>query len=357
MRLTTGRSRHETPRVHHVFTADLARPRRRANRMNRRNFITVLGGAAAAWPLAARAQKTAALIGFLISGATDSFAIFVEAFKQGMRDNGMVEGQDYVLDLRYADGDYSRFPALAAEVAQRKPAAIVVTTISAARAAQHASSTIPIVMTGLIDPVGQGLIASLARPGGNTTGLANLAQDVMPKLVEILRSTFPVLRDIAVLFNPANPANRELSKATPAQAGSIGVTVRLIEFTTAVNSVPPLRLLRASRPRPWSSCPTPPSMTCVSPFPRWHSSTDSPPSHTSRSLQMLAPLMSYGPPRRAMYHRTAEYVKKILTGAKPADLPVQQPTQLELSINLRTAKALGLTIPDTVLARTDRVIE
>jgi putative tryptophan/tyrosine transport system substrate-binding protein len=169
----------------------------------------------------------------LISGATDSFAIFVEAFKQGMRDNGMVEGQDYVLDLRYADGDYSRFPTLAAEVVQRKPAAIVVTTISAARAAQRASSTIPIVMTGLIDPVGQGLIASLARPGGNTTGLANLAQDVMPKLVEILRSTFPAIRDIAVLFNPANPANRELSKATPAQAGSIGVTVRLIEFTTA----------------------------------------------------------------------------------------------------------------------------
>ena len=200
--------------------------------MNRRNFITVLSGAAA-WPLAARAQQTAALIGFLVSGAADSFTIFVEAFKHGMRDHGMVDGRDYVLDLRYADGDYSRFPTLAAEVVQRKPAAIVVTTISAARAAQRASSTIPIVMTGLIDPVGQGLIASLARPGGNTTGLANLAQDVMPKLVEILRSTFPAIRDIAVLFNPANPANRELSKATPAQAGSIGVTVRLIEFTTA----------------------------------------------------------------------------------------------------------------------------
>src|SRR5215468_5169024 len=206
--------------------------KRRANRMNRRTFITVLSGAAA-WPLVARAQKTATLAGFLIRGGADSFAIFIEAFKEGMRDNGLVENQDHVLDLRYADGDYSRFPTLATELVQRKPAVIVVTTISAARAAQRASSTIPIVMTGLIDPVGQGLIASLARPGGNTTGLANLAQDVMPKLVEILRSTFPVLRDIAVLFNPANPANRELSKATPAQAGSIGVTVRLIEFTTA----------------------------------------------------------------------------------------------------------------------------
>jgi putative ABC transport system substrate-binding protein len=201
--------------------------------MKRREFMTLLGRAAvAAWPLTARAQQTAAVIGFLIIGAADSFAIFVEAFRQGMRDHGMVEGRDYVLDLRYADGDYSRFQALAAEVVERKPAVIVVTTISAARAAQRSTSTIPIVMTGLIDPVGQGLIASLARPGGNTTGLANLAQDVMPKLVEILRGTFPAIKDIALLFNPANPANRELSKAMPVQAGAIGVTVRLVEFTT-----------------------------------------------------------------------------------------------------------------------------
>jgi putative tryptophan/tyrosine transport system substrate-binding protein len=324
----------------------------------RREFLTLLsGGIVAAWPLAASAQQPAALIGFLVSGAADSFAIFVEAFKQGMRDNGMVEGQDYVLDLRYADGDYSRFPTLAAEVVQRKPAAIVVTTISAARAAQRASSTIPIVMTGLIDPVGQGLIASLARPGGNTTGLANLAQDVMPKLVEILRSTFPAIRDIAVLFNPANPANRELSKATPAQAGSIGVTVRLVEFTTAgeLNATfaalarqPPEALVIMSDAalydlrEPISALGLKHRFPTIAYVPEF---TDA------------GALMSYGPPRRAMYHRTAEYVKKILTGAKPSDLPVQQPTQVELSINLRTAKALGITIPDTVLARADRVIE
>jgi putative ABC transport system substrate-binding protein len=189
--------------------------------MRRRDFISLVGGAAAAWPLAAHAQQQPHGIGFLASGAAVSFAIFVDAFKQGMRDNGMVEDRDYVLDLRFADGDYSRFPTLAAEVAQHKPAVIVVTTISAARAAQRASATIPIVMTGLIDPVGQGLVASLARPGGNTTGLANLAQDVMPKLVEILRATLPTIRVIAILFNPANPANRELFKAIPAQATSM----------------------------------------------------------------------------------------------------------------------------------------
>ena len=325
--------------------------------MNRRNFITVLSGAAAAWPLAARAQKTAAVIGFLISGATDSFAIFVEAFKQGMRDNGMVEDRDYVLELHYADGDYTRFQTLAAEAVQRKPAVIVVTTISAARAAQRASSTIPIVMTGLIDPVGQGLIASLARPGGNTTGLANLAQDVMPKLVEILRGTFPAIRDIAVLFNPANPANRELSKEMPAQAGSIGVTVRLVGFTTAGELDATFAALARQPPEALVVMSDAALYDLREPISRLALKHRLPTIAYVPEFTDAGALMSYGPPRRAMYHRTAEYVKKILTGAKPADLPVQQPTQVELSINLRTAKALGLTIPDTVLARADRVIE
>src|SRR5215475_3654695 len=326
--------------------------------MNRRNFITVLSGAAAAWPLVARAQNTTALIGFLISGAADSFAIFVEAFKQGMRDNGMVEGRDYVLDLRYADGDYSRFPTLAAEVVQRNPAAIVVTTISAARAAQRASSTIPIVMTGLIDPVGQGLIASLARPGGNTTGLSNMAQDVMPKLVEILRAAFPTIKTIAIMFNPTNPANRELmSREITAQASSIGVTIRPVEFKGAGELDAISRRLRSSPPEalivmsdaalydlrePISALALRHRLPTIAYVPEF---TDA------------GALMSYGPPRRAMYRRSADYVKKILTGAKPADLPVEQPTQIELSINLRTAKALGIVIPDGLPARADRVIE
>ena len=326
--------------------------------MKRREFMTLLSRAVvAAWPLTARAQQTAPLIGFLISGAADSFAIFVDGFRHGMRDHGMIEGRDYVLDLRYADGNYGRFQALAADLLERKPAVIVVTTISAARAGQRATSTIPIVMTGLIDPVGQGLIASLARPGGNTTGLANLAQDVMPKLVEILRGTFPAIKDIALLFNPANPANRELSKAMPVQAGAIGVTVRLVEFTTvggldgtfaALACQPPEALVIMSDAALYDLREPISALALKHRFP----TIAYVPEFTDAGA-----LMSYGPPRRAMYHRTAEYVKKILTGAKPFDLPVQQPTQVELSINLRTAKALGITIPDTVLARADRVIE
>jgi putative ABC transport system substrate-binding protein len=274
-----------------------------------------------------------------------------------MRDNGMVEDRDYVLDLRFADGDYSRFPTLAAEIAQHKPAVIVVTTISAARAAQRASATIPIVMTGLIDPVGQGLVASLARPGGNTTGLANLAQDVMPKLVEILRATLPTIRVIAILFNPANPANRELFKAIPAQATSIGVTALPVEFRSAgeldatfaaLAQQPPEALVVMSDAalydlrEPISALALRHRLPTIAYIPEF---TD------------VGALMSYGPPRRAMYRRAAYYVKKILSGTKPADLPVEQPTEVELSINLRTAKVLGIAIPDTVLARADRVIE
>jgi len=330
-----------------------------SGQLKRREFITLIGGAAVGRPLAAHAQKPQPpVVGFLASGGADSFAIFVNAFKDGMRDNGLVESRDYLLDVRFANGDYSQFPKLAAQAVQRKPAAIVVTTISAARAAQQASTTIPIVMTGLIDPVGQGLIKSLARPGGNITGLANLAEDVMPKLLEILRAIFPTIKTVAVLFNPANPANREVYKTLPAKALSIGVTVRPVEFRAAAEldatfaalvEQPPVEALvvmsdaalydlreRISDLALHRRIPT---ITYVPEF------TDA------------GALISYGPPRQAMYRHAADYVKKILTGTKAADLPVEQPTEVELSVNLKTAKALGIPIPDTVLARADRVVE
>jgi putative ABC transport system substrate-binding protein len=324
--------------------------------MRRRDLI-LFGGAVLLPMRSARGQQQPVLIGFLVSGAAASFALYVDAFKDGMRENGMAEHRDYVLDLRFAEGDYSRFPAFAAEVAQRKPAAIIVTTLSAARATQRATATIPIVMTGLIDPVGQGLIRSLARPGGNITGLANLAQDVMPKLVEILRATFPKIEVIALLFNPANPGNRELSKGIPAQVGPMGVTMRLIEFRAAGELDSTFSALAQQRPEalvvmsdaalydlrePISALALQHRLPTIAYVPEF---TDA------------GALMSYGPPRRAMYSRAAHYVKKILSGVNPADLPVEQPTQVELSINLRTAKALGIAIPDTVLARADRVVE
>jgi putative ABC transport system substrate-binding protein len=325
--------------------------------MRRRDFITLMGGAMA-WPLDALAQQQRTLVGFLISGGADSSAIFVDAFRQGMSDDGLIENRDYQLDLRFADGDYGRFPTFAAELVQRNAAVMVVTTISAARAAQRASTTIPIVMTGLIDPVGQGLIKSLARPGGNTTGLANLAQDVMPKLVEILRFALPSVKTIAVLFNPANPANRELAKAMPANASSIGVTVLPVEFDNAGKLDADFAAVIAQQ--------APDAMVVMSDAALYDLREPISALALKYRLPIIAyvpeftdvgALMSYGPPRRAMYRAAAGYVKKILSGTKPADLPVEQPTQVELSVNLQTAKALGITIPESVLTRADRVIE
>jgi putative ABC transport system substrate-binding protein len=327
--------------------------------VRRREFVALVAGAAALpslWRSAARAQQPA-LIGFLISGAADSFAIFVDAFRAGMGDNGMVEGRDYTLDVRYAEGDYGRFGVLAAQLAELKPAVMVVTTISAARAAQRASPTIPIVMTGLIDPVGQGLIASLARPGGNTTGLANLAQDVMPRLIQLLRAIIPAASAVSILFNPANPANREIVEALIAQAGSIGLTVRPVEFRSAgaledtfaaLAKQPPEALIVMSDAAIYDLRERISALALKHRLPTI--------AYVPEFTEAGA-LMSYGPPRRAMYRQAASYVKKILTGAKPADLPVEQPTQIELSINLQTAKALGISIPDAVLVQADRVIE
>jgi putative ABC transport system substrate-binding protein len=199
--------------------------------MRRRDFIKVIAGSAASWPLAARGQQPAiALIGILGSGFPTSSAIFVDAFKQGMAENGLAEGCDYMLDLRWAEGDYTRFAALTADLAQRKPKLIVVSTIPAARIAQQVAPTIPLVMSGLIDPVGAGLIASLARPGNNTTGISNMTQDLTAKGLELLRTVVPTIRTVAVLFNPANPGNRLIMEDVRNKAATLGLTVQPIEF-------------------------------------------------------------------------------------------------------------------------------
>jgi putative ABC transport system substrate-binding protein len=322
--------------------------------MRRRDFVMLLGGAAA-WPFAARAQKEPARIAFLGSGAEQSSAIFVEAFRQGMRDNDLVEGRDYVLDLRWAEGDYARFPALAGELARRHPALILATTISAVRAAQRAAPTTPIVMTSINDPVGAGLIASLARPGANTTGTANLVQDFTPKLVELLRTTIPTATVIVALFNPANPSNRKLMDS--AETASMGVTFQPMELKTPVELDAAFTAVAPQRPDALLVMADATLMDMrervvtlalrhrlpiISSYPEF---TDA------------GALIGYGPSRRDNYRRCAYYVKKILDGTKPSDLPVEQPTRIELSINLKTAKILHISIPDSVLARADRVLE
>jgi putative tryptophan/tyrosine transport system substrate-binding protein len=323
--------------------------------MQRRDFIIGIV-VSTAMPLAAHAQQPAtALIGILGSGFPKSSAIFVDAFKQGMAENGLAEGRDYSLDARWAEGDYTRFAALAADLAQRKPKVILVSTISATRIAQQVAPTIPLVMAGLIDPVGAGLIVSLAQPGNNTTGLSNMAQDVTAKGLELLRIVVPTIKTVAVLFNPANPGNHLIMEDVRNKAAILGVTVRPIEFkgpdtldTTIEAATGNDAFLMIGDAalidlrEPIAALTLRHRLPTVSSIPEF---TDA------------GALIGYGPSRRAFYRRAATYVKKVLDGVKPSDLPVEQPTEIELSINLRAAKALGLVFPDTLIARANRVVE
>jgi putative ABC transport system substrate-binding protein len=322
--------------------------------LKRREFIIVLGSAVV-WPKVARGQFKPAIIGVLGSGSARSSAFLIDALKEGMNENGLVEGREYVLDLRWAEGDYSRFAALALELLQRKPSVIIVTTIAAARAAQQVAPATPIVMTGLIDPVGVGLIASLARPGNNTTGISNMIQDMSAKGLELIREVIPAAKTIAVLFNPNNPGSRLILADVGSEASRVGMKIQPIEFEgsgvldatleaaagrDALLVVADSALLDLrERIAGWALRNRLPTFSSIPEF------TDG------------GALVGYGPSRRDSYRRAATYVKRVLEGAKPADIPVEQPTLIELSINMQTARALGLAIPNALFARAQRVIE
>jgi ABC-type uncharacterized transport system substrate-binding protein len=323
--------------------------------MKRRQFLTLLGGAAAAWPLAARGQFKPAIIGVLGSGSAQSSAFLIDALKEGLNENSLAEGRDYVLEVRWAQGDYARFAAFTSELLERKPSAIIVTTIAAARAAQQVAPATPIVMTGLIDPVGVGLIASLARPGNNTTGISNMIQDMSAKGLELIREVAPAAKAIAALFNPNNPGSRLILQDVRSQAAKLGMTLQPIEFkgsavldaTLEVAAGRDALLVVADSTLLDLGGPIA-SLSLRHRLPTFSSI----PEFTDAGV-----LVGYGPSRRDSYRRAATYVKKLLEGAKPADLPVEQPTLIELSINLQTARALGIAIPDALLARAGRVIE
>jgi len=324
--------------------------------MRRREFVAVLG-IAAAWSRVVYAQKKPARVAMLMSGAAQSSAVFVDAFREGMRDQGLVEGRDYVLDVRWAEGAYERFPALVRELVKQNPSAILVNTIAAVRAAQSASKTIPIVMMHINDPVGAGLIASLARPGGNTTGNANLMEDVTPKLLEMLRVVVPTAAVIAVLFNPANPSNRPLLEEVRRRAGASGLTVLPLQFKTPGELDATFEALVQRKADALLVIPDVTFLDLRERIAALALRHRLPAFSTFPELTDAGGLLGYGPSRLALSRRSAYYVKKILDGAKPADLPVEQPTRIELSVNLQTARALGLTIPRSILLRADRVIE
>jgi len=327
--------------------------------MERRTFLATLAGGLLAAPLAAEAQPREKVprVGYLSPGSPSEplRRRRFEAFRQGLRELGYVEGQNIAIESRWAEGNYDRYPALAADLVRLKVDVIVPVGGAATQAAQQATRTIPIVMSVVIDPVGSGLVASLARPGGNVTGLTIMASDLVGKQLELLKEVVPSVSRVAVLWNPNNPANPVTLKETQAVAPALGVTLLSLEVKGAEDIDTALTAITKERPG---------ALIVFGGVVTAHArriaelavKSRLPAIYTSREDIDAGGLMSYGPNVDDLYRRTATYVDKILKGAKPADLPVEQPTKFEFIINLKAAKQIGLTIPPNVLARADKVI-
>jgi len=309
-------------------------------------------------PLAADAQQAGkvARIGYVGVSSASAVPHADEAFRHGLRDLGYVEGQNIAIEYRWAEGQLDRLPDLAAELVRLKVDVIVASSTPTALAAKNATRTIPIVFVTAGDPVGSGLVAGIARPGGNITGLSLLAPEIVAKQLQLLKEAVPQASRVAVLSNPANPYTALMVKETEAAARSLGMWVQLLgvrgadAFDSAFSAVTKGRasalfvlfdpFLFAHRTR----------------IAEFANKNRLPAMYPHREYAETGGLMAYGADIRDNFRRAATYVHKILTGTKPADLPVEQPTKFELVINLKTAKAMGLTIPQSVLIRADEVI-
>src|SRR5262245_13597659 len=281
----------------------------------------------------------------------------LEALRQGLRELGYVEGQNIALEPRWAEGKYDRYPALAADLVRSKVDIIVAWSGAATKAAQEATRAIPIVMSLVNDPVGSGLVASLARPGGNVTGTTLMSPDVVGKRFELLKEVLPKLSRVAVLQQPDNPASAALVREAEVAARALGARLQLLAAPTSAEFDSGCAAMTRARP---GACTPPRDAICdnqQTPTLELAAKRRLPAILGTRQPAEAGALMAYGPDFLALERRAATYVDKILKGAKPADLPVEQPTKFELVLNLRTAKALGVTIPASVLARADHVVE
>jgi len=327
--------------------------------MERREFITVLGGAAAVWPFAARAQQpTMPVIGFLSGVSPQSYVHVVAAFRQGLKEAGYVEGQSIVIEYRWAQNEIDRLPALAADLVSRRVAVIATTGTPSAFAARAATTTIPIVFEVGFDPVAVGLVASLSRPGGNLTGVTNLGVEVEAKQLELLHELAPTATTIALLVNPTNRTLADmLSRDMQPAADKLGLKLQVLNastdrdfdtvFTTLARHRPGALLIGAdiffiSRSQQLAALAVRYAI---------------PASFYFREFVVAGGLMSYGGSFTEAHRQVGVYVGRILKGDKPADLPVLRPTKFELVINLKTAKALGLTVPAALLTAANEVIE
>ncbi len=328
---------------------------------NRRKLIVALGASALAAPLRAFAQQQGKVwrIGFLAprSRPASLDSDIFGAFSNGMRELGYVEGKNLVIEWRFADGNFERLPGLAAELVQLKVDIILASGTPATNAAQKATATLPIVMGNSGDPVGNGLIKSLARPGGNITGLTNVTSDLAPKHLEMLLSMVPKLSRVAVLLNPTNPSNLLILKGAQTAARSTNAEILPMEARTASEIDKAFSAMSREKAGAVIVAADQFFQQQGRQIAELAAKNRLPSIGWIREYAEAGVLMSYGPNFTDQYRRAAAYVDKIFKGASPAELPVEQPTKFELVINGKTAKALGLRIPQSLVISTDKVIE
>ena len=326
--------------------------------MRRREFITLLGGAAAAWPLVARAQQAGKIyrIGFLWD-SPDAFLDALEAFRQGLRDLGYVEGRNIAIEYRWAEGKPERMRELAEELVRLKVDVIVAPSSIYTEAAKQATSTIPIIFVSHADPLGSRHVTSLARPGGNITGLSLMMTETNVKGLELLKEAVPGISRVAVIFDPATPSHGPGLKAVKAAGPTLGLRIQSVPVRSATEYDSAFAAIVGERADAVLVLSTPLFISGAKRLAELSLAHKLPSLFGPKHHVQEGGLMSYSPDRADLWRRGALYVDKILRGIDPADLPVQQPTKFELAINLKTAKSIGLAIPRTLLDRADEVIE
>jgi putative ABC transport system substrate-binding protein len=328
--------------------------------MHRRHFITLLGGAAVAWPLAARAQQAAMpVIGYLgVSSFEKSAGRSLHAFKRGLAESGYVEDRNVTIEYRWADDEYDRLPALAVELVQRGVEVLVAAGSPAALPAKAATTVIPIVFMIGSDPVELGLVAGLNRPGGNLTGVAYLNVEVAPKRLELLHELIPTAKSIALLVNPANPVVADAqAKELQAAISTLDLNLMLVKASNPLEMEDAFATLVRERVEALQIGVDPLFGNHVDQLVALAARHKVPTIYPWREFTAAGGLMNYGSSIPDAFRQVGVYTGQILKGAKPAELPVQRPTKLQFVLNLKAAKALGLAIPPTLLARADEVIE
>jgi putative ABC transport system substrate-binding protein len=331
-------------------------------RLSRRAFVSSLAALAAGTAITFKPHGTYAQqpatpqhIGVLLVGPSPE-SKEAQAFRQGLRDAGYAEGRDVVIEWRSADGDYDKVAGLAADLVQSKVDVIVVDSTNAALAAKRATSTIPIVMASVADPVGSGLVVSLARPGGNVTGLSVMLSEISAKRLQLLREALPQVTRVAVLWNPATPWHPKVIEQFKAGAPSLAIELSFVGVRTAEEIGPAFSAVTRTHAEALYVIGDAFFLSHRATLLKLASKARLPVIYSVRQYVDAGALMSYGPNLGDVFRRSAGYVDRILKGAKPSDLPIEQPTKFELVVNLKTAKALGLTIPESVLLQADEVI-